>query len=88
MDALRALDTRAILLMRDELSRAHPCRTVIADPIAQGGEVPFQTRVPGARNVAHTTLKGSHFIQGDSPGEIAALLDGLVASLSPPEPAA
>lgn len=54
---------------------------------AQGGEIPFRTRAPGAKNVAHTTLKGSHFIEEDSPGQIAALLDGLVAS-PPSEPAA
>jgi haloalkane dehalogenase len=52
-----------------------------ADPITRGGETVFQTRVPGAKNVAHTTLKGAHFIQEDSPGEIAALLDALAGSL-------
>lgn len=52
-----------------------------ADPITRGGETVFQNRVPGAKTVAHTTLKGAHFIQEDSPAEIAALLDGLAASL-------
>ncbi len=56
-----------------------------ADPITRGGEAVFQSRVPGARKVAHTTLKGGHFVQEDSPSEIAALLDGLVASLAEPE---
>jgi haloalkane dehalogenase len=41
-------------------------------------------RVPGTKGVAHTTLKGGHFVQEDSPVEIAALLDGLVASLPQP----
>ena len=45
------------------------------------GEAVFQSRVPGAKTVAHTTLKGGHFVQEDSPGEIAALLDALVATL-------
>ena len=58
-----------------------------ADPITRGGETVFQGRVPGARGVAHTTLKGGHFVQEDSPAEIAALLDDLVASLVQPEPA-
>ncbi|WP_297507948.1 haloalkane dehalogenase [uncultured Caulobacter sp.] len=53
-----------------------------ADAITRGGEAPFQARVPGAKKAAHTTLKGGHFIQEDSPAEIAALLDGLVASLA------
>lgn len=53
-----------------------------ADPITHGGEAPFQSRVPGAKSARHVTLKGGHFIQEDSPAEIAALLDGLVASLS------
>jgi haloalkane dehalogenase len=56
-----------------------------ADAITRGGEAVFQSRVPGAKTAAHTTLKGGHFVQEDSPGEIAALLDGLVASLTQKE---
>ena len=52
-----------------------------ADPITRGGEAMFLARVPGTKVVAHTTLKGGHFVQEDSPSEIASLLDGLVASL-------
>lgn len=55
-----------------------------ADPITRGGEAMFLARVPGTKSVAHTTLKGGHFVQEDSPVEIAALLDGLVASLPQP----
>lgn len=58
-----------------------------ADPITKGGEAVFQSRVPGARGVAHTTLKGGHFVQEDSPNEIAALLDGVVAGLRQSEAA-
>ena len=53
-----------------------------ADPITRGGEAVFQARMPGVRSV---TLKGGHFIQEDSPAEIAALLDDLVAALPQPE---
>ena len=52
-----------------------------ADPITRGGEAMFLARVPGTKGVAHTTLKGGHFVQEDSPSEIASLLDGLVAGL-------
>ena len=69
---------------------AKPFFTAFSDaaPITRGGETVFQSRVPGARNAAHVTLKGGHFIQEDSPSEIAALLDGLVASLPSQEPVA
>lgn len=48
------------------------------DAITRGGEAVFQSRVPGAAGQAHVTLSGGHFLQEDSPAEIAALLDGLV----------
>jgi haloalkane dehalogenase len=48
-----------------------------ADPVTKGGFAAFQTRVPGARGQAHLTLRGGHFVQEDSPAEIAAVLDGL-----------
>lgn len=52
-----------------------------ADPITRGGDAPFRTRIPGAEAVQHPTLKGGHFIQEDSPAEIADLLDRLVSTL-------
>ena len=39
-----------------------------------GGDAAFQARVPGARGQAHVTLHGGHFVQEDSPAEIAALI--------------
>lgn len=50
-----------------------------SDPVTRGGEAVFQERVPGARGQPHVTLKGGHFVQEDSPAEIAALLDRLIA---------
>ncbi|MBA3810823.1 MAG: haloalkane dehalogenase [Caulobacteraceae bacterium] len=47
------------------------------DPVTRGGEAVFQARVPGARGQPHVTLKGGHFLQEDSPAEIAALLNQL-----------
>lgn len=51
-----------------------------SDAVTKGGEKAFQDRVPGARGQAHVTLKGGHFVQEDSPAEIAALIDGLIRS--------
>jgi len=48
-----------------------------ADPVTRGGHVNFQNRVAGAKSQAHVTLAGGHFLQEDSPAEIAALLDKL-----------
>lgn len=45
------------------------------DPVTKGGDAVFKARIPGAKNQEHVTLKGGHFLQEDSPAEIAALLD-------------
>ena len=38
------------------------------DAVSRGGEVIFQTRIPGAQNVEHVTIKGGgHFLQEDQP---------------------
>ena len=50
------------------------------DAVSAGGERVFQERVPGARGQAHVTLHGGHFLQEDSPGEIAALLNRLAGA--------
>jgi haloalkane dehalogenase len=50
------------------------------DPITAGGEAPFRALVPGARGCAHRTLHGGHFVQEDSPREIADLLHELAVS--------
>jgi len=51
------------------------------DAVTKGGEAPFQARVPGAQGQPHVTLKGGHFLQEDSPAEIAALLNALASRL-------
>ncbi len=45
------------------------------DAVTKGGEAVFQERVPGAKGQPHVTLHGGHFLQEDSPAEIAALID-------------
>lgn len=49
------------------------------DPVSRGGDVPFQARVPGAKGQPHVTLKGGHFVQEDSPAEIADLINAMIA---------
>jgi len=46
-----------------------------ADPVTAGGEKVWQTRVPGAANLDHSTVQnGAHFIQEDQPTELVARL--------------
>ncbi|THD59920.1 haloalkane dehalogenase [Phenylobacterium sp.] len=49
------------------------------DAVTRGGEAAFQARVPGARGQPHVILNGGHFLQEDSPAEIAVLIDGMIA---------
>lgn len=56
------------------------------DPVTAGRDLEFQARVPGARGREHLTLRGGHFLQEDSPAEVAALLDSL-ATETAQEPA-
>ena len=49
------------------------------DAVTRGGEAAFQARVPGARGQPHVTLSGGHFLQEDSPDEIAGVIDGMIA---------
>ena len=48
------------------------------DAITRGGEAVFKDRVPGAKGQPHVILSGGHFLQEDSPAEIAALIHDLV----------
>jgi haloalkane dehalogenase len=48
------------------------------DQVTRGGEAVFQARVPGAKGQPHVTLSGGHFLQEDSPAEIADLLDAMI----------
>lgn len=49
-----------------------------ADPVSKGGEAVFQARVPGAKGQPHVILSGGHFLQEDSPTEIAGLIDAMI----------
>jgi haloalkane dehalogenase len=49
------------------------------DAVTRGGEKDFQARVPGAKDQPHVILSGGHFLQEDSPAEIAQILDAMIA---------
>jgi haloalkane dehalogenase len=49
------------------------------DAVTRGGEKEFQALVPGAQGQPHVILPGGHFLQEDSPAEIAQLLDAMIA---------
>lgn len=50
------------------------------DAVTKGGEAVFQARVPGANGQKHVILKGGHFLQEDSPAEVAALIHNVAAA--------
>jgi len=50
------------------------------DPVTSGGEAGFKARIPGTAGQPHVILSGGHFLQEDSPAEIAAMLDALIKS--------
>jgi haloalkane dehalogenase len=47
------------------------------DPVTKGGEAIFKARIPGTKGQPHVILSGGHFLQEDSPAEIAAILHDL-----------
>jgi len=49
-----------------------------ADPVTRGGDAVFHKLVPGTTGQPHCTLKGSHFIQEDTPQDIVQLIDTMV----------
>lgn len=49
------------------------------DAVTRGGEAVFQARVPGAKGQPHVILHGGHFLQEDSPAEIAGLIEGMIS---------
>ena len=51
------------------------------DPITRGGDIEFQRRLPGAKNVSHVTIHGAgHFLQETHGPELAELMLRFMAS--------
>lgn len=44
------------------------------DPVTRGGDRYMQRRIPGALGQPHTTLRGGHFLQEDSPEDFARII--------------
>lgn len=50
-----------------------------SDPVTAGGDVVWQTQVPGAAGQPHVTVvRGAHFIQEDRPEELVRLLTEMI----------
>ena len=50
------------------------------DPITRGGDKPWQTHVPGARDQDHTVIRNAgHFLQEEKGPELAAVLNDFIA---------
>ncbi len=50
------------------------------DPITRGGDRYMQRRIPGAHGQPHTTLRGGHFLQEDSPEDFARIINDALKS--------
>jgi len=49
------------------------------DPITRGGDRFMQSRIPGAQGQPHIRVRGGHFMQEDSPRELAQAVNELIA---------
>ncbi len=74
-DNVAVPDQQAAWRVLETFDRPFLCCFSDQDPITRGGDVPFRSRVPGARAMPHRTLSGGHFIQENDPeGFVAAIL--------------
>jgi haloalkane dehalogenase len=59
------------------------CAFADHDPITAGGDRAFQARVPGTKDMPHTTIAGAgHFLQEDKGEELAEAIVGFLAMTS------
>jgi len=57
------------------------CAFADNDPVTAGGEKEFLKRVPGTKNLPHTSIKdGGHFVQENAPDQVAQVLIDLIKS--------
>ena len=57
------------------------CAFADDDPVTRGGEAQFRERVPGAKGLPHTTIKGGgHFVQENAPEQVAQVIIDLIRS--------
>ncbi|MEM7097606.1 MAG: haloalkane dehalogenase [Pseudomonadota bacterium] len=59
------------------------CAFADNDPVTRGGEAQFLEKVPGTKDLPHTTIKGGgHFVQEGAPEQVARVIIELVNSTS------
>ena len=57
------------------------CMFADDDPVTRGGEEQFKSRVPGARGLAHSTIRGGgHFVQENAPEQVTRAIVDLIRS--------
>ncbi|MDP6376592.1 MAG: haloalkane dehalogenase [Pseudomonadales bacterium] len=57
------------------------CAFADNDPVTAGAEAEFLERVPGTRNLPHTTINdGGHFVQELAPGQVSQVVIDLIRS--------
>lgn len=57
------------------------CAFADDDPVSAGGEKEFLNRVPGTRDLPHTTIKGGgHFVQENAPDQVSQVIIDLIRS--------
>ena len=57
------------------------CAFADNDPVTRGGDTHFRERVPGARGLPHTTIRGGgHFVQENCPEQVTAAIVNLIHS--------
>ena len=75
-----AADNEAAWNVLEAFDRPFLCAFSDSDPITAGGDKPFRERIPGARDVEHTTIVGAaHFLQEDRPADLAAVINSFIA---------
>jgi haloalkane dehalogenase len=54
-----------------------------SDPITHGGERVFQSKIPGAKDLTHITIKGGgHFLQEDCGAEFSRMIVNFISQTS------
>ena len=63
----------------DNLDKPFLCAFADNDPVTKGLDAEFKARVPGAKGLPHTTIKGGgHFVQENAPEQVAKVIVDLI----------
>jgi haloalkane dehalogenase len=75
-----AVANRAAWEVLARFDRPVLCAFSDSDPVTAGGDKPFREGIAGARDVEHVTIAAAaHFLQEDTPTELAAVIDQFIA---------